>query len=184
MANERNEMGQFVQRTYKVAVFDGRMFYNARHLYTYLTNYYSNIHEITYKDVAYTVAKKLKTVDKFFKVEFKEVSATMKKYLKYWARIDEGYEQMIAFETTTLDEFVIKYNDARMLTGIYPYYNMNRSEIILGYRPKALERIAKRYDKHEWESHYQYIINNSWIDETNGHHFYKMQISNIRQRVF
>lgn len=181
---KRNEKGQFESKTFKVAKFDGRLFYNARHLHNYLVAYYGNIKSVTYEKVAYAISKRLKTIDRFYNIEIVEISATMKRYLKLWMRINQGYEHMVAFETNTLDEFIIKYNDLRMLRGIYPYYNMNKSSILLAYKPNVLIKLAKIFDKHDWEMHYQSIFNNSWYDEEDGHHYYKLQIASIRQNIF
>lgn len=166
----------------KIIIFDGKKFYNARHLYNYLMKYYGAVHPVTYYQVEDATGKRLKSIDKFYKVTYDYVSVKEKESLKRWRQIVEGKEEIIAFEVKCFDDFIIKYAAAKDTRFIYTFKN-TRKEIMLAYKPDALMKLAKIYDKVLYEKHYWKIYNDSEIQKF-GYRYYQLKPTPIKQNIF
>lgn len=166
----------------KIIIFDGKKFYNARHLYNYLTKYYNAVHPVTYYQVEDATGKRLKSIDKFFKVTYDYVPASEKNSLKRWRQIVEGKEEIIAFEVKCFDDFIIKYAATKDTKNIYTFKN-TRQEIMLAYKPDALLRLAKIYDKELYEKHYMKIYLESELHDY-GYLYYRLKPTPIKQNIF
>jgi len=165
----------------KVIIFNGKMFYNARHLHDHLVKYYSVVHKVTYLKVRESTGKRLKSIDKTFKVEYELVSATKKASLKRYMQISEGQEEIIAFEVKKFDDFVIKYLGLKDVGYLFTYKNP-RKEIMLAYKDLYLLALIRRYNE---ELHMQ-IFNNIKEASTLDGEFYRyiLQPSPIKQNLF
>lgn len=165
----------------KIIIFNGKQFYNARHLHNHLQKHYKFIHDVTYLQVREATGKKLKSIDKFYKVNYELVYQTEKDSLKKWMQIDEGYERIIAFETRNTDDFIIKYLAMSNERYIMAYRNM-RDEMTLAYKPNSLKRIIEIFDKELCEVRYQKILSES--SQSDGWHLYQLQPTPIKQNIF
>ena len=165
----------------KVIIFNGKMFYNARHLHNHLVKYYSALHKVTYLKVRESTGKRLKSIDKTYKVEYELVSATEKASLKRYMQISEGQEEIIAFEVKKIDDFIIKYLGLKDIGYLYTYKNPRR-EIMLAYKQLPLLALIKKYNV---ELHVQMFKNIMAASVLDGDYYrYTLQPSPIKQNLF
>lgn len=165
----------------KIIIFNDKMFYNARHLYNHLKNNYSSIHKVTYDQVEKATGKRLQSIDKFFKVGYDMVSASMKKNIKRYVQISEGYEEIVAFETKKFDDFIIKYLGIKNVAHMLIYRNV-RDEVMLAYKLPSLTRLAKIYNEQLHDLFVDKILKESY--KKDGFYYYKLEPSTIKQNIF
>lgn len=166
----------------KVVVFNGKQFYNARHLYNYLHANYFRVHEISYQKVLDAVSKRLKSADKFFKLDYVEVSATRKKRLKRYIPINEGYEEIIALIVNNVDDFIIQYLAIKDHPLIMTYKDL-RNKPILAWKGVALLRLCEKY-KPEYADKLANKIMGMATLGSDGYMRYELQPTSIKQNIF
>ena len=166
----------------KIIIFDSKRFYNARHLYNYLKKYYDAVHPVTYYQVEDATGKRLKSIDKFYRVTYDYVPSYEKNRLKRWVGISEGYEEIIAFEVKSFDDFIIKYAAIKDTPHIYVFRN-TRQELTLAYKSPSLLKLAKKYDKDFSDKHYMKIYTDSELHDY-GYYYYRLKPTPIKQNIF
>lgn len=166
----------------KVIVFNNKYFYNARHLYDHLVKNYFTLHPVSYYQVEEATGKKLKSIDKFYKVTYDYISKAKKEKLRRWKLISEGYEEIIAFDVKTLDDFVIKYAMTVDTAFLYVFKN-TRDEITLAFKPNSLIKLAQKYSPDLWEAHYQKILDESEL-KNDHYYYYELKPTPIKQNIF
>ena len=165
----------------KVIIFNDKQFYNARHLHDHLEKNYSLIHKVTYLQVREATGKRLKSIDKYYKVSYEMISKSQKAKLKRWMQISEGYEKIVAFETLKVYDFIIKYLGQIDVSYLFTYRNI-RDELILAFKHNALINLIQKYNKELWGQLSKNIIESSTARE--GYYFYHLQPSSIKQNIF
>ena len=165
----------------KVIIFNNKMFYNARHLYDHLNKHYSAVHKVTYLKVRESTGKRLKSIDKTFKVQYEIVTATKKASLKRYMQISEGQEEIIALDVKKFDDFIIQYLGLKDIGYLFTYRN-TRKEIVLAYKEHALLPLIKRYNEELHMQILDYIKEASTLD--GEFYYYIMEPSNIKQNLF
>lgn len=165
----------------KVIVFDDKMFYNAKHLFRYLNKYYIDVHKVTYYQVQDATGKRLKSIDKFFKVTYEDVPAVLKNRIKRYMQIDEGFEDIVAFEAKTFDDFIIKYLGVKDVGYMFTFRNPKK-EIMLAYKIPALTKLAKLFDKDLFDLYVKRIIDESFVRD--NFYYYKLSPTPIKQNIF
>lgn len=165
----------------KIIIFDGKMFYNARHLYNFLVKYYSFVHPVTYYQVEDATGKRLRSIDKFYKVTYDYVSKEMKDKIKRYMQISEGYEEIIAFDSKTIDDFLIKYLGVRDVGYLFLYRNIKK-EITLAFKPFALKKIIDKFDHNLADIYLERIQSESEL--VKDYYHYLVKPTSIRQNIF
>lgn len=165
----------------KILMFDNKMFYNAKHLYNYLTRYYSSVHKVTYLQVQDATGKKHKSIDKFFKVNYEYVTVKEKLNIRRYQAICEGYEEIIAFENKTVDDFIIKYLSMKNINYLFLYRNPKK-EALLAFKVNSLRTLLEKYNKDLKELYLQKILDQSIM--INGYYHYVLKPTSIKQNIF
>ena len=165
----------------KVIIFDDKMFYNARHLYEYLDRYYYSVHKVTYLQVEDATGKKLASIDKFFKIKYEYVDKTTKLKIKRYNQIKEGYEEIVAIENKTVDDFLIRYLGAKEVGYLFTY-KTPKKELYLAFKVPYLRALLNKYNENLSEIYLQKIINESIIK--NGYYHYPLKPTSIKQNIF
>lgn len=165
----------------KIIIFNGKQFYNARHLYEHLQKNYKAIHDVTYLQVREATGKRLKSIDKFYNVSYEVVSKTDKAKLKRWMQISEGYEEIIAFRVERFDDFIINYLGMKP-TGYLFVYRNTKKQVVLAYKEKQLMDMAQRYNR---ELAGQLVHNIKLGAELRGDYYhYVLNPTPIKQNIF
>lgn len=165
----------------KIIIFDGKMFYNAKHLYQYLDKYYSSVHKVTYYQVQDATGKRLKSIDKFFKVTYEYVSKEMKNKIRRYSNITEGFEDIVCFDVKSIDDFIIKYMAVKQLGFLYVYKNPKK-EINLAFKIPALKALIKKYDSNLADIYLDKIVSESILIK--GFYHYLLKPSSVKQNIF
>jgi len=125
--------------------------------------------------------KKLKSIDKFFKVKYEYVDVPTKKRIKKYTQIVEGYEEIIAFENKTVDDFILKYLAVKDFGFVYAYRNPKK-EMMLAYRVYNLKKLIELYDENLADIYLEKILKDSV--KINGFYHYALKPTSIKQNIF
>lgn len=165
----------------KILVFDNKMFYNARHLYNYLDRYYSSTHKVTFYQVQEATGKRLKSIDKFFKVTYEYIPLGLKQKIRRYIQINEGYEPVYVFETKTIDDFLIKYLTAKDVGYLF-IYRTPKKELMLAFKPFVLKKVVEKFDSNLADIYMNKIVSESTMRKDFYH--YALKPTSIKQNIF
>ena len=164
----------------KIIIFNDKQFYNAKHLYDYLTKYYYHVHQVDYLTVRSATGKRLKSIDKVFQVSYEMVSESHKQRIKKYMQITEGYEYITAFDIKNFDDFIIHTLSLRDIGYLYVFKN-TRKQLVLAYKMSQLKKLATAYNAQLVEHFMTYIVANSYLYE--NYHYYYLNPSQFKQII-
>jgi hypothetical protein len=173
--------GDVIMEQKKILIFDDKMFYNARHLYNYLDKYYSSVHKLTFFQVQDATGKRLKSIDKFFKVTYDYVHKSRKDRVRRYMQINEGYEEIVCFDSKTVDDFLIKYLGVKDIGYLFIYKNPKK-EIILAYKESHLRKIIQKYNKDLADIFLDKIKQDSIFK--GDYYHYMLKPTSVKQNIF